>query len=419
MSLRHAMRQDGWALLPLFLVPLLLPVGRTSELGTLIALVAGLALVWQHRSALWQLPSLRLFAGLFACYMLAALVSLPDTVNIGKSWGTFASIWRYLPLGIYACWVLRQPGRSRLLFACMALLVAFWALDAWVQILTGWSLGGPTAELRVTGVFGADNLKLGPVLATLSPFLFAELQRRWGWRGLAAGFVLLLGPVIMAMSRQAWIEFALIGTVFIWQLGRTPQQRAVWLAGAALAGLLVIAGAWWQSDGFAQRMQRTVQMFQGTERGLDHALSGRLFIWGDAVRMVTDHPVNGVGVRGFRFAYPAYAHADDPFIAGQSCGPGEGACHPHHWLLEAAAGTGFVGLLLWLIGIVAAVRAWWRATAAARRRALPATLALAAMWFPLNSHLAFYSAWWGLLCWWLLAVWCAVLLAPEERHEPA
>jgi hypothetical protein len=39
--------------------------------------------------------------------------------------------------------------------------------------------------------------------------------------------------------------------------------------------------------------------------------------------------------------------------------------------------------------------------------------------FPLNTHLAFYSAWWGLLFWWLLALWCAALYAdvPSVRSS--
>jgi hypothetical protein len=36
-------------------------------------------------------------------------------------------------------------------------------------------------------------------------------------------------------------------------------------------------------------------------------------------------------------------------------------------------------------------------------------LALGVMLFPLNTHLAFYSAWWGLLFGWLLGLWCAAL----------
>ena len=38
------------------------------------------------------------------------------------------------------------------------------------------------------------------------------------------------------------------------------------------------------------------------------------------------------------------------------------------------------------------------------------------MLFPLNTHLAFYSAWWGLLFAWLLGLWCAALYV-EREHE--
>jgi hypothetical protein len=54
-----------------------------------------------------------------------------------------------------------------------------------------------------------------------------------------------------------------------------------------------------------------------------------------------------------------------------------------------------------------------RADARARSRALAPGLALVAMCFPLNTHLAFYSAWWGLLFWWLLALYCAALCARD------
>ena len=80
-------------------------------------------------------------------------------------------------------------------------------------------------------------------------------------------------------------------------------------------------------------------------------------------------------------------------------------------MLEILSETGAVGLALWFVGAWVAVRAWRRADTAARERALAPALALAAMTFPLNTHLAFYSAWWGLLFWWLLALYCAALHA--------
>ena len=70
--------------------------------------------------------------------------------------------------------------------------------------------------------------------------------------------------------------------------------------------------------------------------------------------------------------------------------------------------------LLWLAGAGFALRAWQRANRVARSRAFAPGLALIAMCFPLNTHFAFYSAWWGLLFWWLLALYCAALGARED-----
>lgn len=408
---------EWWPLLPLLLVPVLLPVNRSAELGTLIGLVAGLVLAWKYRREMFRMSSVRLLLVLFACYVGAALWSLPGAVNPQRSWNTFAGLWRFLPFGLYACWVLRQPGRGQKICDVAAIVVAVWCLDAWLQIVTGWSLGGTALSTRVSGVFGAENLKLGPSLAALSPFLLWQARLRWGWRGAVWAFLLLLGPIVFAMSRAAWLQFALVGGALIWQMGGTLGRRLAWLGGAMLVGLLTIGLAWQYSSGFAHRMERTVQVMQGDYHGLDWALSGRLYIWGTALRMVEDKPVNGVGVRGFRYAYPQYAKADDPFIAGQACGPGEGACHPHQWLLEVAASTGLVGLLLWLVGVGMGLRCWWRSSAAARHAAWPITVAVATSLFPLNTHLAFYSAWWGLLFWWLLIIWCGVMAASPGQGK--
>jgi hypothetical protein len=76
--------------------------------------------------------------------------------------------------------------------------------------------------------------------------------------------------------------------------------------------------------------------------------------------------------------------------------------------------TGIIGLVFWIAGVWLALRAWWRADAAAHSRALAPGLGLVAMCFPINTHLAFYSAWWGLLFWWLLALYCAALGARED-----
>ena len=91
----------------------------------------------------------------------------------------------------------------------------------------------------------------------------------------------------------------------------------------------------------------------------------------------------------------------------------EGAFHAHNLLLEVLSETGVIGLLFWIAGATIAIRAWRRASPDARARAFAPGLALVAMTFPLNTYFAFYSAEWGLLFWWLFALYCAALHAGD------
>jgi O-antigen ligase len=417
-SLKAALRSP---LLPIWLVPALLPLGRSPELGVLLALLGSVMLLARDPHALRFHPGARLFLWMFAAYFLAALVSAIDSLAPGKSWSTCGWILRFAPLGIYVCFAARRPSKVRALFFATAAVIALWTLDAWVQAFTGWSLAGRADPERISGIFGAGNLKLGPALAVFSPFALWAARERWGLRGLVAAFVLVLVPVLLAGSRAAWLCYGLVALAFAWRASRGPARFLALCAGAAVALAIVGAVAWQVSPRFETRMQRSLAALQGSSASVDTALSGRLDIWSTSLRMVADHPFNGVGVRAFRYAYPHYAPANDHFVTAESCGEGEGACHAHQLLLEVLTEGGAIGLLLWLAAAFVACRAWHRADAFARERAFPATVALAVTVFPLNTHLAFYSTWWGLVFWWLVAVWCAALYAdmpdtPEASH---
>lgn len=404
-------------LLPFWLVIALLPFGRSAELGTLLCLLGVIMLFVREPHALRQHAGARLLLWLLAAYVAAALISAVDAAMPGKSWSTVAALLRYVPLGLYACFAIRRESRLYALYTAVAVVLALWCVDAWLQAFTGWSLGGHAEAERVSGIFGANNLKLGPTLAVLSPFALWAARRRWGVLGLMLAFVFVLGPVLLAGSRAAWLCYALVALGFAWQEARSPLR----FVGLCVIGavLLSLAGgvAWKTSTRFHERMDRTLLALHGTDQSIDTALSGRLDIWRTSLRMIAAHPMNGVGVRGFRYAYPEYAQANDHFVvSSEACGVGQGACHPHQLVLEVLTETGALGLLLWLGAVALAWRAWRRVGAAARARAFPATLALGVMIFPLNTHLAFYSAWWGLLFAWLLGLWCAALYVSDE-HE--
>ena len=126
--------------------------------------------------------------------------------------------------------------------------------------------------------------------------------------------------------------------------------------------------------------------------------------------MAGEHPFNGVGARNFRDAFPAC----DPNPA-ETAAWGEGpALHAHQIVLEIVSETGVFGLLLWLAGAALGWRAWRFADAAARDRARPALLALVVTLFPFNTHLAFYSTFWGGLTLRLAALYAGSQLARAE-----
>jgi len=411
-GLKAALRSP---LLPFWLVIALLPFGRSSELGTALCCLGVVLLFARQPQALRTHPGARLLLWLLGAYIGAAVLSAVDSVAPGKSWGTVAALLRYLPLGLYACFALRRPGKLDALYVAVAGVLAWWVLDAWLQAFTGWSLGGHAEAERLSGIFGARNLKLGPTLAVLSPFALWAARRRWGLPGLLAAFALVLGPVLLAGSRAAWLCYGVVALGFAWREARSWRRFAVFLALGGVA--LAVAGwlAWLYSTRFEARMARTLEAVQGTRHGVNEALTGRLSIWHDSLRMIAAHPWNGVGVRAFRYAYPQFAPARDHFVVAEACGVGEGACHAHQVVLEILTETGGIGLALWLAALVLALRAWRQVGAAARERAFPVTLALGAMLFPLNTHLAFYSAWWGLLFAWLVGLWCAALWVREEQ----
>lgn len=410
MTAALATRAALWPALIVLAVLVLLPVGRASEaaigLGAIVALVLVARRRIDPRDADFRLALL-----LFACYWLPTLFSGIAAVEPGKTWATVATTLRFLPFVLFAVWALRDASRWPALVAAIGAVVLLWVIDAYVQIATGYSLGGAAEAERLSGIFGAGNPKLGPALATLSPFVLLAARERFGLRGLALAVALLIAPILLSGSRAAWLSYALVCLLIAWREMRSKRRffAAILALGVGVAGIGAIALH--DSAGFGARIERTLLALRGTEAAVDEASAGRLSIWRTAVAMSVAHPLTGVGARGFRYAYRSYATKGDRFLEDAS---DVGASHAHQIVLEVLSETGLVGLAFWLAGSGLALRAWWRAPVAARARARAPGLALVAMCFPINTHLAFYSAWWGLLFWWLLALYCAALVARED-----
>lgn len=393
-------------------------------LGALAAIVRLLLDRFRGGTRLLSGPAWALTSALFAAYWLPEALSAVDAVDVGRTLREAAVDLRYLPfLWLVAASVANDTAR-RTTFTGLAVIVAVWTLDALAQVAFGtsplfWGLdqlkqlisGRPMCTVeqmagidRLSGFLGPCNRKLGVVMASLSPFLlFAAAHRlqALGWLLAAAAIGVV---VLLAGARAAWITYALVLVFSGWKLLGWKRLLGVFGFGAVLLGVLTVA-----SPQVRERMLLTTRALAADESGVDTALSGRTQIWSAAGCMIAAHPVNGVGARGFRQAYPACAAGPDQRPAwGQ--GP---ALHAHQLVLEVLSETGIVGLLLWLAGAALAWRAWRYATPRAKDRARPAMLALAVTVFPFNTHLAFYSTFWGGLTLLLAALYAGSLLARD------
>jgi O-antigen ligase len=397
-------------------------------LGAVAAVVRLLQLRFRAGgTSLLSVPAWALTSTLFLAYWLPQLVSALDADDPARAWGRVAAGLRHLPFMWLVAVAVATDARRRITFAGLGVVVALWVLDALAQAAAGtsplfWSMdqlkwlinghglcsAGDTALVdRLSGVFGPCNLKFGQVLASLAPFLLFAAAARWGRWGWLLAAVPTGAVIVLAGSRASWLTYALVVLFSGWRLlGR--KGMALLLLSAVL-GAVALAGF---STQVRERVARTTLALAGDAEGVDAALSGRGQIWTAAACMVRAHPFNGVGVREFRNAWPQCDPAPGQYAAW-GAGP---ALHAHQLVLEILAETGVLGLLLWLAGAAMAWRAWRYADEQARTRARPATLALAVTVFPFNTHLAFYSAFWGGATLLLAALFAGALLAnPAER----
>ena len=421
----------GWRWAPFWVLAFvaLWPAPGIAEgvlaLGALVALGRLLYVRFRGGGALLSAQAWALTSVLFFAYWLPELIGAIDAVDRARAFREVASDLRYLPfLWLAAAAVADARGR-RITFGGLAVIVGAWSLDALIQAIGGTSLlfaGMDAAKLaisghrlcdandyllldRLGGVLGPCNLKLGVVLASLSPFTLYVAGRRfgqWGWLAAAA----LVGLVILlAGSRASWITYGLVLLLSGWRLLGRKRLLAVFAFGAALLlGLSIV------SPQVRERIERTAYAFSADREGVDSALSGRGRIWGAAWCIATSHPVNGVGPRGFREAFPG-CDPESGALAEWGLGP---ALHAHQIVLEILSETGVIGLLLWLAGVATARRAWRYAEPTARAAAEPAMLALAVTVFPFNTHLAFYSTFWGGATLLLAALYAGSLLGRES-----
>lgn len=395
--------------LPVVLVWLclvLLPIGRTVEAPVAIMALLGL---WSFARGGWRdagRGAQRVFGLIMLLLWLPQLFALPDAVHFSRSASGAASFIRFYFAGFYIISSFCSRIAFRRLSMLISLVLGFWVLDAFVQALAGVDLFGfvPQVPSRINGVFG-DDLKLGPFLAIYSPILLLYVRAKYNQT--IQGLVLLATATVLLLagSRSSWVMFVFVlGAFFLyqWIVHKNIKIKHLVITAVVACAAVVLCSQFYPP--FHAKFEQTALLLKGDRASIDTALSSRLEIWSIAMEMTRDHPINGVGVRGYRYAYPDYAAPDDIWL--KRSGGETGAAHPHLLILEIITETGVLGLLGYVGALFLLLRKWFRAHLAEREVLLPFALATLACLLPFNTHMAFYSSSLAQVIYLCMALYC-------------
>ena len=403
---RFLAANHAWVLVAAALLLLSAETLSLVPLGIMAAL--GIFRVGRDPRAIWEDKATRVLLCLFLCLWLPQLVSLVGAVNLERSAKIALLYPLYLFCGMFIVQELRRPGNLSRLSLALLLIVIFWCVDGLVQYATGTNLlGYPYQDGMLSGMF-YPKLRLGIILAVLVPVAL-ETVRNLNRDSPYPWLLLIPFAVVVLLSgrRSAWLMLIIGLSAYLPLIFISLSARARYIIAGALCVAVVLVGSMYYKSPDINRRIALLSGMLSSEYQAERATSRRTPIWDTAINMFRENWLNGVGPRGFRYAYSSYADEDNYFVRqGQ-----DGQTHPHLVFLEIAVETGVTGLAGFILFYLTLLRYWWRGRHSTSSGAW--TAALLAATFPLNAHLAFYGSYWSGFLWLLTA--CMLAAVQELR----
>ncbi len=415
-TLRNAVAfvRDNHAWMLVAAALLLLSTDTLSLVPLAMMAALGIYRVGREPQSIYRDRTQRVLLLLFLCLWLPQLVSLVGAVNLERSARIALLYPLYLFCGIFILRELGRPGNLTRLSLALLLIVVFWCVDALVQYATGTNLlGYPYQDGMLSGMF-YPKLRLGIILAVLVPIALEtanNVNRDNVNRDSLYPWLLLIPftvVVVLSGRRSAWLMLLIGLSAYLPLVFISLSSRARYIIAGALCVAVVLVGTVFYKSPDINRRIVLLTGILGSEYQAERATSMRTPIWDTAGNMFRDNWLNGVGPRGFRYAYRDYAEDDNYFVRqGQ-----DGQTHPHLVFLEIAVETGVIGLIGFILFYLVILRYWWRGRHSTINGAW--TAALLAATFPLNAHLAFYGSYWSGFLWLLIACVLAAVLPRQS-----
>lgn len=188
------------------------------------------------------------------------------------------------------------------LLSCLVGLVQFFAPALAGNLL----VAGTGLEGRAAGNLRQPNHLGTLLLLSTAAAVWLANNRQLARRPVAAYVVLSLLVVVLSGSRTAMLTVAVLVLWAALDRSLAPSLRKVLMfAPLMLVGGWLLAAAWGMLDGHAYIGQ--VRLQQSGDLS-----SKRLAIWADTLRLIAEHPLLGVGVGGFNFAWTLTPNAHRP-----------------------------------------------------------------------------------------------------------
>ncbi|MFJ5773453.1 O-antigen ligase family protein [Streptomyces sp. NPDC093094] len=335
--------------------------GGAGPADALSALVVGfcvLRLLRQRRRPLSRTAAVVLALPVAGLALAAAGASSPGAALTG--FGRCLQVFVLVPAAVVL--LVRDRTDFRLLAWSFVGLAGWEGAVGVHQYVTATGASYQGEPIRAVGTFGAQDV-MG--MATVVAFgLMCALGLALGrsaprQRAVAVVCALaLLVPLALSFSRGAWIATAVACTA---QLCLAGMRRALTTAAVVLAAGVLLVGGF--GIGTALLQERIASITQVADAP-DQSVTDRYTMWAAAGSMWREHPLTGVGLKGF----PEHrdSHASLALSAGSDT-EGAGSAFrvqpllsPHNMYLLVLAEQGLIGLVClagsWLALLVCALR---------------------------------------------------------------
>jgi len=305
-----------------------LPLVKVIAIGTLLAYTGG-KLRAGESFTIWPLEMKML-----ALILLLGVAFLPVAVWPGHSIALLTDSF-FKVITIFVLMVNLIDTRQRLhsimrLVVICGVLIALFTIKSYFTGELGISHLAKGAQIGVVGTVFDNTNELALMLDILLPIaiVFAVTSKGMARIGYAVCAGIIGMAAVMTFSRGGFLGLVSMGVVLMWKLGRGKRATMV-LAGVLLAGVFVTA----MPSGYSDRLFTILHPSDDSTNSAQE----RQAILGRAVEVALHHPIIGIGLANFAEYSPNGKVAHNSYV-------------------EIAAELGWIGLLAYMIFLVAPFR---------------------------------------------------------------